>query len=132
MQITRETDYAIRCVHFLSPRKDGPLVVDRIAEEMCIPKTFLAKILQKLAKAGIVKSFRGAKGGCQLNRKPADITLLDVIEAIQGPVAMNACALDSKACGLSSKCSVHPVWIEVRKEVENILRKKNFAEFLKS
>lgn len=132
MQITRETDYAIRCVHFLSSSKDGTLIVDRIAEEMCIPKTFLAKILQKLVKAGIVKSFRGAKGGCRLSRKPADITLLDVIEAIQGPVAMNACALDSSVCGLSSKCSVHPVWIEVRKEVENILRKKNFAEFLKS
>ena len=131
MQITRETDYAIRCVHFLSTRKDGTLIVDRIAEQMCIPKTFLAKILQKLVKAGIVKSFRGAKGGCQLSRKPEDITLLDVIEAIQGPVAMNACALDSSVCGLSSTCSVHPVWIEVRKEVENILRRKNFAEFLK-
>jgi len=131
MQITRETDYAIRCVHFLSSTKDGTLIVDRIAEQMCIPKTFLAKILQKLVKAGIVKSFRGAKGGCQLSRKPAEITLLDVIEAIQGPVAINACALDSRVCGLSSTCSVHPVWIEVRKEVENILRKKNFAEFLK-
>jgi len=132
MQITRETDYAIRCVHFLSNTKDGTLIVDRIAEQMCIPKTFLAKILQKLVKAGIVKSFRGAKGGCQLTRKPADITLLDVIEAIQGPVAMNVCALDSKACGLSSKCTIHPVWLEVRKEVEYILRNKNFAEFLKS
>jgi Rrf2 family protein len=132
MQITRETDYAIRCVHFLSSRKDGTLIVDKIAEQMCIPKTFLAKILQKLVKAGIVKSFRGAKGGCQLTRKPADITLLDVIEAIQGPVAMNACALDSSVCGLSSKCSVHPVWVEVRKEVETILRNKNFADFLKS
>jgi Rrf2 family protein len=132
MQITRETDYAIRCVHFLSSRHDRTLIVDRIAEQMCIPKTFLAKILQKLVKAGIVKSFRGAKGGCQLTRGPEDITLLDVIEAIQGPVAMNACALDSSVCGLSSKCSVHPVWIEVRKEVEAILRKKNFAEFLKS
>jgi Rrf2 family protein len=131
MQITRETDYAIRCVHFLSSREDGTLIVDKIAEQMCIPKTFLAKILQKLVKAGIVKSFRGAKGGCQLTRKPADITLLDVVEAIQGPVAMNACALDSSVCGLSSKCAVHPVWVEVRKEVETILRKKNFAEFLK-
>jgi len=132
MQITRETDYAIRCVHFLSSAKDGPLIVDRIAEHMCIPKTFLAKILQKLVKAGIVTSFRGAKGGCQLSRRPADITLLDVIEAIQGPVAMNACALDSSVCGLSNTCSDHPVWIEVRKQVENILRNKNFAEFLKS
>ena len=132
MQITRETDYAIRCVHFLSCRKDETLMVDRIAEGMRIPKTFLAKILQKLARGGVVKSFRGAKGGFQLDRRPGEITLLDVIEAIEGPVAMNACALDNRACSLSSRCSIHPVWVEVRKEVETLLRKRTFADFLTS
>ena len=132
MQITRETDYAIRCVHYLSCRMDETLMVDRIAQGMRIPKTFLAKILQKLVKGGVVKSFRGAKGGFRLDRRPEDITLLDVIEAIEGTVAMNACALDKKRCSLSGRCSVHPVWIDVRKEVEAILRKRNFAAFLKN
>jgi Rrf2 family protein len=131
MQITRQTDYAIRCVHYLSCHKDKTLMVDSIAQGMRIPKTFLAKILQKLVKGGVVKSFRGARGGFQLARRPVDITLLDIIEAIEGPVAMNACALEKKACSLSDRCQVHPVWVEVRKEVEAILRKRNFSDFLK-
>ena len=127
MQITRETDYAIRCVHYLSCGKGETLMVDRIAQGMQIPKTFLAKILQKLVKGGVVKSFRGARGGFRLDRRPVEITLLDVIEAIEGPVAMNACALDKRTCSLSGRCSVHPVWVEIRKEVEQRLKKQTIA-----
>ncbi|MDA8078092.1 MAG: Rrf2 family transcriptional regulator [Nitrospiraceae bacterium] len=128
MQITRETDYAIRCVHYLTRTYGRVTMVDEIAKEMCIPKSFLAKIVQKLSKAGIVRSYRGVKGGFELSRHPGKITLLHVIEATQGPVAMNACAVDPQICGFSSACSIHPVWVEVRKKVENMLRKKNFAD----
>jgi len=130
MQITREADYAIRCVYYLSGRKKGNVtMVDEISKEMSVPKSFLAKILQKLSKASIVKSYRGVKGGFEIAREPSAITLLEVIEAIQGPVAMNICALDEALCGLSSRCTIHPVWVEVRREVEKILRGKNFADF---
>jgi Rrf2 family nitric oxide-sensitive transcriptional repressor len=128
MQITRETDYAIRCVFYLSGKKEGVTMVDEISKEMKIPNSFLAKILQKLGKASLVKSRRGVKGGFELTRAPQEISLLEVIEAIQGPVAMNICALDEALCGFSSTCSVHPVWVEIRKEVEKILRRKNFAD----
>ena len=127
MQITRETDYAIRCVYHLSGKIGAVTMVDEISREMGIPKSFLAKILQKLSKAAIVKSYRGVKGGFEIARDPAEITLLDVIEAVQGPVAMNICALDDALCGFSSNCSIHPVWVEVRKEVEKLLREKNFS-----
>jgi Rrf2 family protein len=93
------------------------------------PKSFLAKILQKLARASIVKSYRGVKGGFELARPPEEINLLEVIEAVQGPVAMNICALDEALCGFSSTCAIHPVWVDIRKEVERILRSKNFADF---
>ncbi len=131
MQITRETDYAIRCVHYLSGRPGKVTMVEEVSREMCIPRSFLAKILQKLSKASIVKSHRGVKGGFELDRHPGKINLLDVIEAIQGPVAMNLCALDERLCDFSSTCSIHPVWVEVRREVEKILKKKNF-EILRS
>ncbi len=126
MQITRETDYAIRCVHYLSGKRGKVTMVEEVSREMCIPRSFLAKILQKLGKASIVKSYRGVKGGFELTRHPGKINLLDVIEAIQGPVAMNLCALDERLCDFSSTCSIHPVWVEVRREVEKILKKKNF------
>ena len=128
MQITRETDYALRCVNYLVEKSGTITMVDEIANEMRIPKSFLAKILQKLNRASIVKSHRGVRGGFELARLPKEITLLDVVEAVEGPVAMNLCAIDPTVCGLSKKCSIHPVWIEVRKEVEKILRKKNFEK----
>ncbi len=132
MQITRETDYAVRCVHYLSRAYGRVIMVEEIAQEMCIPKSFLAKIVQKLSKAGILRSYRGVKGGFELSRHPGKITLLDVVVAVQGKIGINACAVDPKVCGFSSTCSIHPVWIEVRKKVENMLRKKNFADLTAS
>ncbi len=128
MQITRETDYAIRCVDYLSGKWGSVTMVDEISREKCVPRSFLAKILQKLTKAGIVRSHRGVKGGFELTRPPKEVTLLDVIEAVQGPVAMNVCALDEKMCGFSGSCAIHPVWIEIRREVEKMLKKNNFEK----
>jgi Rrf2 family protein len=128
LSIKRETDYAIRCVYYLSCRPDQVTMVDEIAREMSIPKSFLAKILQKLAKDKIVKSYVGVKGGFFLAKAPADITLFDVIVAVEGAVAMNRCTVNKKECVLSSKCKVHPIWISVRREVEAMLKKKTFGE----
>jgi len=127
MQITRETDYAIRCVLHLSESPDRVFMVKEIANSKKIPREFLAKILQKLTKAGIVESIRGVKGGFRLTRKPEDINLLEVIEVIEGPVAMNRCAINRRLCSLSDSCSVHPVWVDVRRKVEDILKSHNFA-----
>ncbi|GAB4389810.1 MAG: Rrf2 family transcriptional regulator [Thermodesulfovibrionales bacterium] len=127
MFVTRLSDYAIRCVLYLS-RNGGRLAsVGEIAESMYVPKNFLAKILQKLVKAGIVKSTRGAKGGFQLARQASEISLLDVLEAVQGPTAVNVCAIDSRQCGLSSTCAVHPVWVSIREMIERELAAQTFA-----
>jgi len=131
MQITRQADYAIRCVLYLSQYRGEVKVVDEIARAKSIPRVFLSKILQKLTKAGIVRSYRGVKGGFELARRPRDISLLDVIEAIDGPVALNICAIDKKMCSLSNTCSVHPVWVKLRRELERRLREYNFERLLK-
>ncbi|MGD1076057.1 MAG: Rrf2 family transcriptional regulator [Thermodesulfovibrionales bacterium] len=121
MTITRETDYAMRCVLYLAKNAGSILVVDTIAGEEGIPKSFLAKILQKLAKAGIVKSTRGVKGGFQLAEKAADLSLMRIIEAIQGRPSLNICVLDSKSCSRSCFCSIHRVWMDVQGEIEKKL-----------
>lgn len=130
MQITRETDYAIRCVLHLSESPDEVVMANEIAKAKKVPGSFLPKILQKLARAGIVKSYRGVKGGFKLVRSPKRINLLEVIEAIEGPVAMNRCAINKKLCNISNTCSVHPVWVEARRKVEGILKKHNFARLI--
>lgn len=131
MQITRETDYAVRCVLFLSRSPGAILMVEDIAREMSIPRSFLAKILQKLAKADIVKSFRGVKGGFQLSRSPEKVSLLEVIEAMEGPVGMSRCAVNAMACDFSGTCSVHPVWTDVKRIVEEHLGKITFKNLKK-
>jgi len=127
LSIKRETDYAIRCVYYLSGKPDEVIMVEEIAREMCIPKSFLAKILQKLAKSKIVKSYVGVKGGFTLAGNPRHITLYDVIVAVEGPVAMNRCTVKKQQCALRSKCNVHHVWVSVRHDVERMLRGRNFG-----
>ena len=130
MYITRESDYGVRCVIYLSRNPQSIVPVNEIAKSMHIPKTFLAKILQRLAKAGIVKSVRGVGGGFSLLKKPADISMLDVIKAIQGECAINICAVNAKVCRLSRSCSVHPIWVELRHIMVERLRKENFAKLI--
>jgi len=116
MLVTRETDYAVRTTLYLA-RQGGRMVsVTEIAQAMHIPKSFLAKLLQRLVRSHILASSRGAKGGFLLARKPSDISLLSIMEAMQGSAGINVCAVDSKRCKLSSTCAVHPVWVETAQE----------------
>lgn len=131
MQITRQADYAVRCVFYLSQKLNEVTMIDEIAKKMSTPRSFLAKILQRLVKAGVVKSFRGVKGGFQLAKKPSEISLLEVVEAIDGVLGMNICAVDKKRCSLSGTCCIHPVWVDLKKEVEKRLKKKTFAQLIK-
>ena len=128
LKIKRETDYAVRCIAYLAANKGRVVEQGEIARAMRIPRTFLAKILQKLAKAGLVTSFLGASGGFKLSRAPARITLHDVIVATEGPVAMNLCTVNRKACALGRTCKVHPFWVEVRAEVEKLLTRIDFEK----
>jgi Rrf2 family protein len=124
MLVTRETDYAVRCVIYLARDKDQVSSVTEVAKNMHIPKTFLAKIFQRLMRAGLVESVRGMNGGFRLAKSPSAISLLDILTAIQGPVGINVCAVNSKKCRLSSTCSVHPIWVELRTEFDRKLREQ--------
>jgi Rrf2 family protein len=127
MLVTRETDYAVRCVLYLA-REQGQLAnVGEIAQQMHIPKSFLAKILQRLVREGIAESLRGVNGGFRLLKAPEQITLLEILTAIQGIAPVNTCAIDKRLCRMSSKCAVHPIWIDIRKEVERRLATQTIA-----
>lgn len=130
MYVTREADYAVRCVLYLSKYTEQVVSVNDISRSMHIPKSFLAKILQRLVKNDLAVSVRGVKGGFQLAKKPQDINLLEVIEAIQGVSAANICAIDKKKCRLSGTCGVHPIWVEIRELVEKRLKEENFEKLL--
>jgi Rrf2 family protein len=129
MQLTREGDYGIRSVLYLArqPYKKISFVTE-IAEEYKIPRSFLAKILQKLVKAKIIRSYRGVKGGFSLARQAKDISVLDVFEAIEGKMAMNLCLSDKRKCDFSRNCPIHSVWANVQSKVVEVLKKSNFED----
>ena len=130
MKITRETDHATKCVLFLAEDPESRRSVSEIAKKCGIPRSFLAKILQKLTKAGIVDSSQGNTGGFRLCRKPEQISLYDVFRVIQGPMAVNACVVDQQFCDRVRFCSVHPVWVEIQHDIVQKLESTNFKALL--
>jgi Rrf2 family protein len=131
MQITKQADYAIRCILYLAFNSTGRTVmIEEISRTMDIPKSFLAKILQRLNKAGIVRSVRGIKGGFLLNRELSEISLLDVITSIDGPISLNRCAVEQDHCRRACICTVHPVWTELRQNIKDYLQGITFDRLI--
>ncbi len=130
MQITREADYAISCILYMSREPEKVFVISEIAKPQLIPESFLAKILQKLVRGGLVKSMRGMKGGFSLARKPSEINMLDVIESVEGSVAMNICVKDKTNCRMSTGCPIYMVWVDIKDEVERKLKECNFEQLM--
>lgn len=129
MHVTREGDYGIRSVLYLArqPYKKVSFV-NEISEEYKIPRSFLAKILQKLVKGKIVRSYRGVKGGFSLAKPAREITVLEVLEAIEGKLTMNLCLGDKRKCNFSKHCPSHLLWANVQSKVIDSLKRANFEE----
>ncbi len=128
MQITRQADYALRAVIFLSRLdSDQKASTSAIAEEQKIPPSFLAKIVSQLSLAGLIQTSRGARGGVSLARPPAEISVLDVIEAIDGPVMLNECAVNTANCTFGDSCPLQQIWCDTRQELVNRLSNATFA-----
>ncbi|MCG6552219.1 MAG: Rrf2 family transcriptional regulator [Candidatus Magnetominusculus sp. LBB02] len=127
MRINRDTDYAIRCVLYMSGAPEKTYVISEIAKEKAIPESFLAKILQKLTKTGFLKSIRGTKGGFVLLKHPKDITLLDVVEAINGKILVNKCTTAEDRCMLIDNCPTFDIWFDIKKMIEDRLRGYEFS-----
>ena len=111
LQISRKIEYGLRAMLYLAAQPEGALVPFReIADRMNVPQEFLAKILKKLVSEGLASSARGSHGGYTLGRAAAQITFLDVIEAMEGKVQVNLCAAHSNACDFGSDCTMTEVW----------------------
>ncbi|MBI5351936.1 MAG: Rrf2 family transcriptional regulator [Chloroflexi bacterium] len=130
MQITRQADYAVRAVLYLARNTDQRTATSLIAEEQRIPPSFLAKIVSQLSIAGLLHTSRGARGGVVLAREAKEITLLEVIEAIDGPIQLNECVGDNGTCSFDEQCPLRPIWCEAQEELVGRLKGTNFADML--
>lgn len=125
MQLTRQADYAARAIVYLAVHPQANIT--DIAREQQVPREYMAKILQKLADAGITRSQRGVGGGISLEREPKEINLLDVIEAVEGPVALNRCLVRPHDCPREGICSLHRELQAVQRNLRRQLKAIDFA-----
>src|SRR5512144_947989 len=131
MQITRQADYAVRAVlHLARMGNTERAATSTVAKEQNIPPSFLAKIISQLSIAGLLHTSRGARGGVTLARDPQEITLLEVVEAIDGPIQLNECVGENGLCTFDKDCPLRPVWCEAQEDLVQKLRAMNFAQLL--
>jgi Rrf2 family protein len=131
LEITRQADYALRAVRDVAKLSEGErLPTAVIAERQKIPLPFLAKIVSQLAVKGILEATRGASGGVSLARPAGNITLLEVIEAIDGPMTLNRCTRDPNACEFSEECPLYDIFNETQQMLAQRLGSVTFADVI--
>jgi Rrf2 family protein len=129
--LSLEGDYALRAIIYLACQPAGKITyVGEIARDQLIPVNFLFKILRKLVKRDLVKSFRGPNGGYILAREPSGITFLEVIEAIDGPVVVNRCLSEATRCLLEPSCKMLTAWQRIQEHITDELNTITISDLL--
>ncbi len=125
--INRDTDYAIRALRRMAAMPDKVFSTTDLHPELRVPRPYLRRILQTLARCGILRSLRGKGGGFMLNRPPNKIPLTDVIRAFQGEPRLIHCVLHGKLCPDSRTCPLRQTLREIETMALNKLRKTTIA-----
>jgi Rrf2 family protein len=120
--ISTRSRYGLRFLIDLAQRgSEGPIDLGSIAQRQSIPETYLAKLVVPLRNAGMVKSARGAKGGYELSRPPAEIPVLDVVEVLEGRSSLLECTERPELCARSADCPTLPIWTGLEKAIQDYL-----------
>jgi Rrf2 family iron-sulfur cluster assembly transcriptional regulator len=135
MQITRAEEYAVIGLMYLARQPAGRLVmIEEICDAENIPKSFLAKIFQSLAKGGFVRSHRGAGGGFSLARLPSEISLLDIFRCVEGEFALQKCVSEEPECVVSKErlgsCTLCGIFTEAQNRVNEVFARTNLQDLI--
>jgi Rrf2 family protein len=123
MKFTKKSDYGLRLVTYLASKvSEGPISTRRIAEVEKIPVKFLATIVNDLRKAGYIESVAGLHGGIHLLISPTRITCLEIIEALEGEMALMDCMIESTNCDAFSNCKIHGLLGRVQLAMNEVLQ----------
>lgn len=129
MQLTRAADYAVRVmIHLATAPAGSRQSRESLAEAADVPAQFMGKVLQALTRVQLITSHRGSLGGYALARPAESITMLEVIEAIEGPMTLNVCLTGPDVCGRSWWCAAHVVWHEAQQALIGVLQAANIAD----
>jgi Rrf2 family transcriptional regulator, cysteine metabolism repressor len=129
LRFTKRADYGLMAVHYIASRGDeGAVSAKRIAEEFHIPPERLAKILQRLAKMQLIESHNGPKGGYVLTREPEQITVGQVLRALEGPVRIVSCMVENDDCPQFSRCNLRRPVQKIQASISYFLDSVTLAE----
>ncbi len=132
IRLTKAGEYGLRAMRYLVENGDESRIsIGDISENKNIPEPFLRKLFKPLVQQGIINSTRGVSGGVRLARDPKDISVLEVVEALEGPLALNECLLEDIACEFLSECGMHDIWEEAQAAMAKVLRSKNLTNLTK-
>ena len=130
LRVTKLTDYATVVLTVLAAAPERVHSAAELAERAGLEVTTVAKLLKPLAQAGLVAGFRGAHGGYRLAREAHAISLVDIVEAMEGPLGMTECSLHESNCGIESSCGVRANWRRINDVVADALREVSLADML--
>jgi FeS assembly SUF system regulator len=130
LRVTKLTDYATLVLTVLAARPEEVLSASELADEAGLEVPTVAKLLKPLAQAGLVAGFRGSNGGYRLARAAAGISLVEIVEAMEGPLGMTECSLHAGACGIEHSCGVRANWRRINDVVADALRGVSLAQML--
>jgi len=129
VQLTRAADYAVRVMIHLAGMPVGSRASRaELASAAECPEQFLSKVLQNLTRAGLVISHRGNTGGFELPRIHRNASILDVVEAIEGPIRLNLCLISEHSCNRQAWCPAHGVWADAQKAMAAVLKSATVGE----
>lgn len=129
MHLTRAADYAVRVVAFLAAKDASARVTrDDIVQNTGVPPAFLGKIIQTLAAQGLVSTKSGVHGGCSLRIPASEISILRIVESIDGPIQISACLADASACPQSKSCGLRCVLAQAQQQIAKVLGGTNVAD----
>jgi len=132
MQITRQTEYAIRTLLELAKMPKGAIMQSKtVSERQELPEKFLNKTVQRLVRAGFLETRRGMQGGIRLIVDPQSITIADVVIAIEGRVAINPCLAENSYCKNQPACRVHGILQRAQDALLSELSKETFADLVR-
>jgi Rrf2 family protein len=130
MKLSKETEYCLIALKYLAKQApDDILQTGQVAEATGLPKPFLARIFVKLVRQNVLKSFRGKRRGYQLNRAPEDITVKDILEAVEGADVFQRCVFWSERCSDDNPCILHEYWQKkVKPEMTDLMETLTLKE----
>ncbi len=128
LRFTKRADYGLMAIHYIAVHDDlGAVSAKRIAEEFSIPQELMAKILQRLAKERLIVSHNGPKGGYVLTRRPAEISVGEVIRALEGPINIVSC-MEDDSCAQIERCSLRRPVTKLQLAITTLLDTMSLAE----